>query len=55
MDAGVQGVRPLWADLEAARTLFEQRGAIYAQADLIVEAEARPDEVAASIETLLRA
>jgi len=53
-EAGTPGARPLWADPEAARSLFEQRQAIYAQADLTVDAEAPPAEVAASIETLLR-
>ncbi len=50
-----RAVRPLWADPEAAQVLLEQRNAIYAQADLIVDAEAPVDDVAASIEALLRA
>ncbi|HJO03970.1 MAG TPA: shikimate kinase [Acidobacteriota bacterium] len=54
-ESNERGVRPLWTDPLAARSLFEQREAIYAGADLVVDAEAPPDEVAAEIEAQLRA
>ncbi len=50
-----RGTRPLWPDPAAARALLEQREPIYAQADLVVDAGLLPDEVAATIEALLRA
>lgn len=51
---GERDSRPLWADTDAVRSLFEQRQPIYAEADLTVDAAASPEEVAANIETLLR-